>query len=98
MDNSGIIITLPAWAKLALVILGPVIVAAVKSVIPSLRESIPAWAWPMLSALIAVLLSALGIDTSGLGLATAAALGLAGAKARDLAVGKSAAADPEAAC
>jgi di/tricarboxylate transporter len=94
MDASGIVITIPAQYRIVIALLAPVILAVVKQTIPALKEKLPSWAWPALSAIIGVILTALGISTSGLDLAAGAVAGLAGSKMRDLATGKSASVEP----
>lgn len=90
----GLLATLPAWAKLLLPIISPLLVAALKAVIPQVMDKLPSWSVPVVSAVLAALLGALGIDASAVGIVTAAAMGLAGSKVRDIAVGKPAAEDP----
>lgn len=78
------------WAiiKPFLPLLAPVLIAAIKSVSPKIIDAIPAMYKPIVSAAIAVVISILAGMTGGGEIATAAVMGLAGSKGRDLLVGK----------
>jgi hypothetical protein len=88
MEAQGLVITLPAWVKLLLPILSPVIVAILRATLTQIKDKIPAWAWPVLSAAVGAMLTALGIAWDPSEILAGAVAGLAGAKARDLAVGR----------
>jgi len=84
MDFAAIFTALKPFLPL----LAPLIIAAVKSFAPKIIDAIPALYKPIVSAAIGVLIGWLsGLDT-GTALATAASMGFAGSKVRDMFVGK----------
>jgi hypothetical protein len=90
----GLALKLPVWWGLVLPFLSPVLIGVLKMLLPMLKERVPAMAWPVVSAVLTALLTALGVTVDPVTLGLAAVAGLGGAKARDLAVGKPAACDP----
>jgi len=84
MDWAAIWIAIKPFLPL----LAPVIIAGLKNIAPKIINAVPAMWKPVLSAIIAMVISILSGLDGGASIATAATMGFAGSKLRDMAVDK----------